>query len=114
MQELVCSTAGKMAIEESLSLVIAYSRSLWQGCQHCEGARCQGSFTTAHTNFEQGGPSEWLVMPPDGVRLDRPPEGLEQQYARPKLAPPWTFKGSYSETLNVLNWTNTVTNFEIP
>jgi hypothetical protein len=32
-------------------------------------------------------------------------------YARPKLAPPWTFKGSYSETLNVFNWINTVTKY---
>ncbi len=32
-------------------------------------------------------------------------------YARPKLAPPWTFKGSYSETRNVLNWINTVTKY---
>ena len=32
-------------------------------------------------------------------------------YARPKLATPWTFKGSYSELLNVLNWINTVTRY---
>ena len=32
-------------------------------------------------------------------------------YARPKLATPWTFKGSYSELLNVLNWINTVARY---
>ncbi len=32
-------------------------------------------------------------------------------YARPKLAIPWTFKGSYNELGNVLNWINTVTRY---
>ena len=32
-------------------------------------------------------------------------------YARPKLAIPWTFKGSYNELVNVLNWINTVTRY---
>ncbi len=30
-------------------------------------------------------------------------------YARPKLAIPWTFKGSCYELINVLNWINTLT-----
>ena len=35
----------------------------------------------------------------------------QMAYARPKLAIPWTFKGSYNELVNVLNWINTVTRY---
>jgi hypothetical protein len=56
----VCLTAGQMAIE--VSLKIADSRSLGQGCQHCEGVRCQGCFTTAHM-------SSLRVVPVNGLSL---------------------------------------------
>eukprot|EP00961_Rhodomonas_salina_P055411 744780-Rhodomonas_salina.1 len=31
-----------------------------------------------------------------------------QAYASPKLTPPWTFAGAYSELVNMLNWFSTV------
>jgi hypothetical protein len=72
----VCLTAGhwQIAIEESLK--IADSRS-W-GRDACvvreQGARVASQH--CDSPHELGGPSEWLVMPPDGILLDRPLEGL--------------------------------------
>ncbi len=61
---------GEMTIEESQDRGF---KEFWGWVVRV--VREQGARVAHNHPHELGGPSEWFIMPPEGIRLDRPLEG---------------------------------------